>query len=89
MMPQETPKLRYTPSKTLQDNWSYISIPEFDCIIGVKQTVQKVSLMLDKDNKPIIGHDGLPAFSVQSVTVVTAMSKTDWLVEKKMVGIGE
>ena len=89
MMTGEPPKMRYTPSKTIKDNWSYISVSEFDCVIGVKQTVQKIMVLLDKDNKPIRGQDGLPSFSVMTTTVVKAMSKEDWIVEKKVNGVEE
>lgn len=89
MMPGEQPRLKYVATKIIQDNWSYISVPEFSTIIGVKQTVQKIMLVVDKDGKPIMGQDGLPQFSVYATTVVKAMSNEDWIVEKKMVGFQE
>lgn len=89
MIPGEPSKMRYVASKTIQDNWSYISVPEFDAVIGVKQTLQKIMVLLDKDGKPIMGGDGLPQFSVFATTVVKAMTNSEWIIEKKMVGLQE
>ena len=81
--------MKYVPSKTIEDAWSYISLEGYDIVLGVKQTVTKVMALTDNDGKPIIGFDSLPQFSIQNQTIIKAMTKEDWIAEKKSRGIGE
>lgn len=89
MAMNQPPKLKYVATKTLVDNWSYITVEGQDVIIGVKQTVNKVMMVVDDNNKPILGGDGLPQFSVFTTTIVKGMSKEEWIVEKQMKGFAE
>ena len=68
----QPPKQEYTPHNTLEEEWTYISIPADDVVIGVKVSVTKVMRLVDNNNNPIRDNaTGLPAYFFQSTNVVS------------------
>jgi len=78
---------KYTPHKTLDEGWTYVSIPDDDSIIAVKIAVTKVMKLLDESGNPAKDpNTGLPSYVFQSTNVVKVLSKEEYDVEKKLKG---
>jgi len=79
------PKQRYTPHKTLQEAWTYISVPDDDVVIAVRVAVTKVMKLLDEHDEPIKDmNTDLPSYFFQSTNVVKVLTKEEYAVEKKI-----
>ena len=78
------PNKRFTPHKTLTDNWFYISLPTEDLVLGIKVVVSKVMKLLDASGQPIRDPSGNPLFEFASVNVARVLSKAEWDVTRKM-----
>lgn len=79
------PKQRYTPHDTLEEGWSYVSIPEDEMIIAVKIAVTKVMKLLDQEGQPIKDQNtGQPAYVFQSTNVVKVLTRAEYEVEKQI-----
>jgi hypothetical protein len=76
-------KQKYTPHNTLEEGWTYISIPEDDVIIGVRVAVTKVMKAFNQDGSPTKDPTGSPVFSFQSTNVVRTLTREEYEVEKK------
>ncbi len=81
--PPPQPKQKYTPHNTLEEGWTYISIPDDDLIIGVRVAVTKVMKVLNPDNTPLKDQTGTPAYTFQSTNVVRTLTREEYEVEKK------
>ena len=79
------PKQKYTPHNTLEEGWTYVSIPQDDVIIAVKVAVTKVMKLVDNNDQPIKDQNtGLPAYFFQSTNVVKVLNTEEYNVEKQM-----
>jgi hypothetical protein len=76
-------KQKYTPHNTLEEGWTYISIPEDDIIIGVRVAVTKVMKAFNPDGSPATDPTGSPIFSFQSTNIVRTLTRGEYEVEKK------
>jgi len=77
-------KPRYTPHKSLEEGWTYISVPEDDIIIGVRIAMTKVMKLTKPDGTPAKDASGMPIYSFQSTTVVKTLTREEYEVEKKL-----
>ena len=80
---QNQPKQKYTPHNTLEEGWTYISIPDDDMIIGVRIAVTKVMKVLNPDGIQAKDTTGNPIYSFQSTNVVRSLTREEYDVEKK------
>ncbi len=80
---QNQPKQKYTPHNTLEEGWTYISIPDDDIIIGVKISVTKVMKLINPDGSPAKDPTGTPIYSFQSANVVKTLTQAEYNVEKR------
>ena len=80
--PQQ-PKKRYTPHKTLEEGWTYISIPDDDTIIAVRNAVTKVMKLLDPNGNPLKDQNGNNAYSFDFTNIVKVLTREEYEVEKK------
>lgn len=80
--PQQ-PKKRYTPHKTLEEGWTYISIPDDDTIIAVRNAVTKVMKLLDPNGNPLKDQNGNNVYSFESTNIVKVLTREEYEVEKK------
>ena len=76
-------KQRYTPHNTLEEGWTYISVPDDDIIIGVRVAVTKVMKVLNPDGTQAKDPTGTPIYSFQSTNVVRSLTREEYDVEKK------
>ncbi len=76
-------KPRYVPHKTMEESWTYISVPEDDTIIGVRIAVTKVMKLLNPDGTQAKDATGKPIYSFQSTNIVRTLTKEEYQVEKK------
>lgn len=77
-------KPRYTPHKSLEEGWTYISIPDDDVIIGVRIAMTKVMKLTLPDGNPAKDASGMPIYSFQSTNVVKTLTREEYEVEKKL-----
>jgi len=79
------PKQRYTPHNTLEEGWTYVSVPEDNMIIAVKIAVTKVMKLLDTSGEPIKDQNtGQPAYVFQSTNIVKVLTNAEYDVEKQI-----
>lgn len=79
------PRQRYTPHKTLQEGWTYISVPDDDTVIAVRVAVTKVMKLLDDKDEAIRDQNtGLPSYFFQSTNVVKVLTNEEYKVEKQV-----
>lgn len=83
MMPQEPPKQRFVPHKTLHEGWTYVSIEGDGIVVGVRIAITKVMKLLDQNNNPIKAADGTPAYSLQSTNIVRVLTEAEYNVIRK------
>jgi hypothetical protein len=76
-------KPKYTPHNTLEEGWTYISVPDDDVIIGVKVSVTKVMKMMTPDGNQAKDATGSPFYTFQSVNVVKTLTREEYNVEKQ------
>lgn len=76
-------KPKYVPHNTLEEGWTYISVPDDDVIIGVKASVTKVMKMVLPDGTQAKDATGSPMYSFQSVNVVKTLTREEYNVEKQ------
>lgn len=86
--PMIPPKSKYTPHKTLQEGWTYVSVPNDKAIIGVKVVVTKVMKLYNADGTPQKDATGAPAYWFQSTNVVKSLTPEEYRVAKEE-GISE
>jgi hypothetical protein len=83
--PPPQPKQKYTPHNTLEEGWTYVSVPDDDVVIAVKVAVTKVMKLVDQNDQPIKDQNtGVPAYFFQSTNVVKVLSAAEYNVEKQM-----
>jgi hypothetical protein len=80
---QSSLKPKYTPHNTLEEGWTYISVPDDDVIIGVKASVTKVMKIMAPDGTQAKDPSGCPMYSFQSVNVVKTLTREEYNVEKQ------
>lgn len=80
---QASLKPKYTPHNTLEDGWTYISVPDDDVIIGVKVSITKVMKMIAPDGNQAKDPTGSPMYSFQSVNVVKTLTREEYNIEKQ------
>jgi hypothetical protein len=80
---QNQAKQRYTPHSTLEEGWTYISIPDDDIIIGVRVAVTKVMKLVGPDGNLLKDVTGTPAYTFQSTNVVRTLTREEYNIEKK------
>lgn len=80
-MTQNFPKSKYTPSDTLEEGWTYVSIPEYDVVLATKISVTKVMVQLNDNDSINKTHDGLPNLFFQSTNVMKILSRKEYEVE--------
>lgn len=76
-------KPKYTPHSTLEEGWTYISIPEDDTIIGIRVAVTKVMKLATPDGKHAKDPTGTPLYTFQSTNVVRTLTREEYEIEKK------
>ena len=76
-------KQRYTPHNTLEEGWTYISVPDDDVIIGIRVAVTKVMKFTTADGTPMKDQTGTPLYTFQSTNVVRTLTREEYEVEKK------
>lgn len=76
-------KQKYTPHNTLEEGWTYVSIPDDDLVIGVRVAVTKVMQVLNPDGSPVKDPTGTPFYTFQSTNVVRTLTREEYEVEKK------
>lgn len=76
-------KQKYTPHNTLEEGWTYISIPDDDLIIGVRVAVTKVMKVFNPDGSQAKDPTGTPIYTFQSTNVVRTLTREEYEVEKK------
>lgn len=76
-------KQRYTPHSTLEEGWTYISIPDDDLVIGVRVAVTKVMKIFNADGNPAKDPTGTPLYTFQSTNVVRILTREEYEVEKR------
>jgi len=76
-------KQKYTPHNTLEEGWTYISVPDDDVIIGVRIAVTKVMKAFNLDDSPAKDATGSPLYSFQSTNIVRTLTRDEYEVEKK------
>lgn len=79
----QKPNVRYVPSQTIEEGWTYVSIPDDDTVLGLRLAVTKVMKMLKPDNTSAIDANGNPIYTYNSVQVVKVLTKEEYEVEKK------
>jgi len=79
----QKPNVRYVPSQTIEEGWTYVSIPDDETVLGLRLAVTKVMKMLKSDNTPAIDGNGNPIYTYNSVPVVRVLTKEEYEVEKK------
>lgn len=85
VMSYSTPRQRYTPHKTLREEWTYISVPDDDVVIAVRVAVTKVMKLLNDKDEPIRDQNtGLPSYFFQSTNVVKVLTNDEYKVEKQI-----
>lgn len=77
------PKKRYTPHKTLEEGWTYISIPDDDMIIGVRNAITRVMKVLNPDETPLKDQNGNYVYSFDWTNITKVLSRAEYEVEKK------
>ena len=76
-------KPKYAPHNTLEEGWTYISIPEDDVIIGIRIAVTKVMKLTTPDGKLAKDPAGTPIYTFQRTDVVRTLTGEEYEVEKK------
>lgn len=82
MMPESTKKT-YTPSETLEEGFTYVSVPEHNCVLGVKISVTKVLVEKNSDGSVKLDAEGLPSLFWSGTNVVKILSNKEYEVEKQ------
>jgi hypothetical protein len=75
--------MTFTPHNTLEEGWTYISIPDDDVIIGVRVAVTKVMKLIGPDGNPSKDATGSPAYTFQSTNIVRILTREEYNTEKK------
>ena len=76
-------KPKYAPHNTLEEGWTYISVPDDDVIIGIRVAVTKVMRLTTPDGSIARDATGTPLFTFQSTNVVRTLTREEYEVEKK------
>lgn len=79
----QKPNTRYVPSQTIEEGWTYVSIPDDDTVLGLRLAVTKVMKVLKPDNTPAVDNNGNPIYTYNSVPVVRVLTKEEYEMEKK------
>ncbi len=73
-------KSKFAPHKTMEEGWTYVSIPDDHVVIGVKVSVTKVMKLLNPDGSPQRDATGTPAYWFQSANVVKVLTPEEYKV---------
>lgn len=76
-------KPKYAPHNTLEEGWTYISIPDDDVIIGIRVAVTKVMKLTTPDGNVAKDPTGTPLYTFQSTNIVRTLTREEYEVEKK------
>ena len=76
-------KQKYAPHNTLEEEWTYVSIPDDDVIIGIRVAVTKVMRLTTPDGKLAKDPNGTPLYNFQTTNIVRTLSREEYEVEKK------
>jgi hypothetical protein len=82
--PQQTPpRKKFAPHKTLNEGWTYISIPNDNVVIGVRMSVTKVMRLEDSTGQPLKDPNNNPLYEFQSATVARTLTTEEYKVLQK------
>ncbi len=77
-------KSKFVPHKTMEEGWTYVSVPDDNIVIGVRVSVTKVMKLLNPDGSQQRDAAGNPAYWFQSANVVKVLTPEEYRVIQQM-----
>ncbi len=78
-------QMRYVPHKVLKESALYLAVgDDSGIVLEIKTVVMKVNRVYSLDGKPASNPDGTPQYSWQTQIFLTALTKAEYDVRKKM-----
>lgn len=84
IIPNQIPKGRYVPHKTLKEGTTYIALADSDYILAVRVAITKVTRIDGSDGKPATNADGTPGYYFTSQNITTTLTKEEYKVRKQL-----
>lgn len=76
--PQIPGKSKFVPHKTLQEGWTYVSVPGDNVVVGVKVLVTKMMKLYNADGTPQRDAAGNPGYWFQSTNAVRVLTQDEY-----------